>query len=318
LLPEEETQDVAKTVTPEVYEESPETNALEILENASAEGNEIATALLRKVNNDILALIPVTNKENIDGSHYNPRTNEVVLKGNDTNVKVEEVIHALSHTQMEANPELKAEITAMLEEFKAYVEEQGIEITPEMEYAMRTESEFLGTGLTTQGIQDVMKQIPQKTGRLSNMWNKFVDTVRKLIGLPAIRRTQLEKLVDITAKLSRGERSGAPMPIARAFFGEKAAQADTAQLDRAKEMAEGGASMGNIVRQTGWFKLPDGKWRFYVPEQGWVWNKGAYNQIKDILTEAKNKTGVTAQVTIRDPQPLKDIAEFPHHEQAGN
>lgn len=50
------------------------------------------------------------------------------------------------------------------------------------------------------------------------------------------------------------------------FAGANAQTAPLADLERAKEMAEGGKSSGAILRETGWFRGVDGRWRFEISD----------------------------------------------------
>jgi hypothetical protein len=52
-----------------------------------------------------------------------------------------------------------------------------------------------------------------------------------------------------------------------AFGGILARNADMQKFELAKSMSASGASRDDIWDATGWFKLPDGKWRFEIPDQ---------------------------------------------------
>jgi hypothetical protein len=52
------------------------------------------------------------------------------------------------------------------------------------------------------------------------------------------------------------------------FAGPRAKTADLAALDRAKSMAETGASRDAIWSETGWFRGADGDWRFEIDDSG--------------------------------------------------
>jgi hypothetical protein len=57
-----------------------------------------------------------------------------------------------------------------------------------------------------------------------------------------------------------------PAGALRMFGGKNAATADLGALAKAEEMHAGGAERGTIWDQTGWFKGPDDKWRFEIPD----------------------------------------------------
>lgn len=61
---------------------------------------------------------------------------------------------------------------------------------------------------------------------------------------------------------------GAATENALGIFGGKMAKtADLAALQRAQDMAAGGATRDDIWRQTGWFQGADQQWRFEIPDQ---------------------------------------------------
>lgn len=50
------------------------------------------------------------------------------------------------------------------------------------------------------------------------------------------------------------------------YAGEFARTADKETLERAKQMIEGGASVEDVFRETGWFRGADGQWRFEIDD----------------------------------------------------
>jgi hypothetical protein len=54
--------------------------------------------------------------------------------------------------------------------------------------------------------------------------------------------------------------------VTRIFAGPKAANADLKALERAKRLAASSTDRDTIWNETGWFKLPDGQWRFEIPD----------------------------------------------------
>ena len=59
-----------------------------------------------------------------------------------------------------------------------------------------------------------------------------------------------------------------PQNTLHIFAGPTAKTADKAALAKAQEMAAGGANRDDILRDTGWFKGVDGKWRFEIDDSG--------------------------------------------------
>jgi hypothetical protein len=54
--------------------------------------------------------------------------------------------------------------------------------------------------------------------------------------------------------------------VTRIFAGPRAANADLKALDRAKRLSASNKDRDEIWNETGWFKLPDGQWRFEIPD----------------------------------------------------
>lgn len=57
-------------------------------------------------------------------------------------------------------------------------------------------------------------------------------------------------------------------PLTAIFAGPAARTANRAMLRRAQDMAESGADRRAIWDETGWFRGPDGQWRFEIDDSG--------------------------------------------------
>lgn len=79
--------------------------------------------------------------------------------------------------------------------------------------------------------------------------------------------------------------------VARIFAGPRAATADKGALDRAKRLSASNVDRDAIWNETGWFKLPDGQWRFEIPDN-------------DV---GLRRPGETAQMAVDMRQQAKDI-----------
>lgn len=55
--------------------------------------------------------------------------------------------------------------------------------------------------------------------------------------------------------------------VTRIFAGPRAASADKKALDRAKRLSASNVDRDTIWNETGWFKLPDGQWRFEIDDR---------------------------------------------------
>lgn len=64
----------------------------------------------------------------------------------------------------------------------------------------------------------------------------------------------------------------APLGSFGIFAGRKAATADKGKLAEAMSMSSRGVSRNEVWEQTGWFKGPDGKWRFEIDDSGMTVN----------------------------------------------
>jgi hypothetical protein len=60
--------------------------------------------------------------------------------------------------------------------------------------------------------------------------------------------------------------SRVPAPLRRIFAGTNALTADKAKLARAEELERGGTSNRDVWSQTGWWRGPEGKWRFEIDD----------------------------------------------------
>ena len=56
--------------------------------------------------------------------------------------------------------------------------------------------------------------------------------------------------------------------VTRVFAGPSSKTADLAALERAQAMAAQGAEHSDIIKQTGWFRGADDKWRYEIPDIG--------------------------------------------------
>lgn len=56
------------------------------------------------------------------------------------------------------------------------------------------------------------------------------------------------------------------------FGGQRAATADLGKLAEARSLASKGVGRDDILSQTGWFRGPDGHWRFEISDQGMTVN----------------------------------------------
>jgi hypothetical protein len=290
-----------------------EKTAYEIIEKAADEGNPIAIALLRRVSKDKLDLIPVAHKPSEEGSHFDTATGEIVLKGDNQSIKIEEVIHAITVGELAASPEIQAEVEGLMDIFRNHIEENNIPMTPAMEYALSHPREFLGTGITNQEVQELMKGIPQEAGVFKNLWNKFVDFIRKTVGLPAIQRNMLAQALDITVKLSKGEPVSVPADKVRALVGKKAklTKEQKADLKTAEKMNKQGVPMQEIMEKTGWFQFKkDPKWRYYISEKGLKVSEDFSDRLHEKFTEVSEFNFNTAPYS-KDTMTLKDILDTP-------
>jgi len=94
--------------------------------------------------------------------------------------------------------------------------------------------------------------------------------------------------------------------VARIFAGPRAVTADKSALERAKRLAAGGTSRDDIWDQTGWFKLPDGQWRFEMMDQdvGLRRPGEAAQMAVDMQTQAKDiREGIKQRNTDLRVQP---------------
>lgn len=90
--------------------------------------------------------------------------------------------------------------------------------------------------------------------------------VAKAAGMPAAQALQ-EAMLNASA----GQRAGANYLMADesgAFGGFFAKTADHNALKRAEDMLSSGADRADIIKETGWFKGVDGKWRFEIDDSG--------------------------------------------------
>lgn len=73
----------------------------------------------------------------------------------------------------------------------------------------------------------------------------------------------LASLSDMTAMLIGSQ---VPAPMRRIFAGVKAATANKEMLKKAEELDKAGVDNRSIWQQTGWFKGPEGKWKFEIDD----------------------------------------------------
>lgn len=86
-------------------------------------------------------------------------------------------------------------------------------------YGLKNINEFIAEAFSSKSFQDFLKGITLKTGKTS-VWNKFVDAVRKAIGLPESSRNALANTLSVGADLI--ERSTAESRDL--YFGSKQAE----------------------------------------------------------------------------------------------
>jgi hypothetical protein len=118
--------------------------------------------------------------------------------------------HAAAYNNLERNPKLKRAIRLIMDEMAKRVER------PEKVYAFTNEHEFLSEAFGNPDMQRVLAQVPTPpslaralghTGRgpLGTLWDSFVETVRRLTGLPAGAKSMLETIVRVGEQATRRE-----------------------------------------------------------------------------------------------------------------
>lgn len=89
----------------------------------------------------------------------------------------------------------------------------------------------------------------------------------------------LASLSDMTA-MAVGSR--VPAPLRRIFAGVNAKTADKAKLARAEALDKAGTDNRAIWQQTGWFKGPDGKWRFEIDDSNSIPGRRSWGELEDL------------------------------------
>jgi hypothetical protein len=102
---------------------------------------------------------------------------------------------------------------------------------------------------------------------------QLYQTVTDYLSAQRAKSAQMGLWDDATGRPTQAGAADAGQKIASGllfgtFGGPAAKTADIAQLSLAKDLAAKGIGRDDIWSQTGWFKGPEGNWRFEIPDEG--------------------------------------------------
>ena len=69
--------------------------------------------------------------------------------------------------------------------------------------SMQNEKEMLAYGLTNRNFQDYLKSIKLEGGTDKTMWDRFVSSLRRLLGIGAKEHNALSSLIELSAPLTQ-------------------------------------------------------------------------------------------------------------------
>lgn len=110
-----------------------------------------------------------------------------------------EYIHALTVRAIAEDTPAGVRVKALFEQFKKNNPDVLDPETGEMKpftYGLTNAYEFVSEGLTNANFQALLKQ--------KNLWQRFVDAIRQLVGLQPTQNTILDELLDLTKEMAVG------------------------------------------------------------------------------------------------------------------
>jgi hypothetical protein len=134
-----------------------------------------------------------------------------------THVILHEATHAAAYNNLEKKPALKKAIRLIMDEVGKRI------VNADRLYAFTNEHEFLSESFGNAPLQNALAQIPTPPsvarqlgisgkGRLGTLWDSFVETVRRLTGMPSGAKSMLETIMRVgteaTERRAQGELFG--------------------------------------------------------------------------------------------------------------
>jgi len=119
-----------------------------------------------------------------------------------------EIVHGISATevrQLGKNHPLIQRLDAVFDSYQSFLGDS--KRTARQDYALKNKYELLSMALTEQEVQADLKVIPlprnEATSNIKTMWDKLIDTVRNVFGLPKEYHSALEELLTLTTEISQ-------------------------------------------------------------------------------------------------------------------
>ena len=182
------------------------------LDSVAKEFTRLAKAIMQRVPHEKMEKVKVHYVPEVSSSFYDGV--DVVMRNNHPVVKYHEAIHGITVNEMYANPKLYEEAVSIMEDFRAWMKENGfpydyVEGGYGVEYAFKDIDEFLSQAAADTETQFYLKQ-HNAVSKAKSFWYRIVNFFRKALGLKPLYTNSLEKVFDLIGELGEGKREVLP------------------------------------------------------------------------------------------------------------
>lgn len=217
---------------------------LNAIASSDSQFAELATELLRNGDKDGLA-VNVWRNDSRERSYYRPDADHIVIATRTERPPTGEVLHEIIHaftarkipswldgwegnlagplyqqalnaalTDPTLAPELKELINVYKQALEAYGKTNSLKLVGDpnamsqagQHYGLGNLDEFMAEAFSRKEFQEFLNEIPGSDGR--TLWQKFVDIIRRILGIPAKVGSLLEDAIRASAAFIAKERPG--------------------------------------------------------------------------------------------------------------
>lgn len=272
------------------------------------------------------ARVELDNREGVSGSY---RDGVITLNPNTANPVRQTLIHELTHYMESSGLYSRFSDTAM-----RYVEENmGADVESVRQAVM---ADYVRSGVTLDedgATREIVAKFAEEklftdeatVRRLlaedRNLFQRIYDWIRdalnKLSGTG--EEAYLRNAEKLYAKALRETTAAADRGAQMLFAGKNAKTADMRTLERAVALEADGTSPESILKETGWFRGMDGKWRFEIDDSGMEYRsdgdarlleESGYRRLQELTDKwARNAEGRGDPLTAEEQAESENLAD---------